>query len=282
MYVALDSVGNRLYADDGQKYTECFCQDCGAKLLHRKGNHNRPHFAHMKGAECASSKFLDKDRNHEWHIRMQGYFPKEQREVRFKDEATGTIHIADVYVPEKNTIIEFQHSPITDEEFLSRTRFHLANGRKMVWIFDESKADEPYGRFCKTDDFNMDFFISREWYKWMGRPRKVLKTVIPPNQYESSLEFKELSICVYMGKDSEGKDSVYKIIHQCAELAKVNFSVHQIRINESISCDEFFYNEDYWTDFEPYKTMKEKRRLAELISLGSTGLQMVKRKRIRL
>ena len=34
MYVALDSIWNRLY-DDEQKYTECFCQDCGTKLSYR-------------------------------------------------------------------------------------------------------------------------------------------------------------------------------------------------------------------------------------------------------
>lgn len=239
MYVALDSVGNRLYADDGQKYTECFCQDCGAKLLHRKGNHNRPHFAHMKGAECASSKFLDKDRNHEWHIRMQGYFPKEQREVRFKDEATGTIHIADVYVPEKNTIFEFQHSPITDEEFYSRTSFHLACGRRIIWIFDESSGKEVFGRF-RSLNYEGDYAgYPRMWYKWMRSPRKELNTLFPSSVDECGLDFNNFCVCVHTGDSNDHADILKKIVFQQWHFEEVQFSVHDIQLNSDTDCDEF-------------------------------------------
>ena len=61
---------------------------------------------------------------------MQEYFPREACEVRFVDDETGEIHIADAFLEGSNTVLEFQHSPISEQEFLSRTIFHLKNGRR--------------------------------------------------------------------------------------------------------------------------------------------------------
>ena len=110
MYVAIDKIGNRIYADDEQRYMECFCPACGELLTHRKGSKKRAHFAHKQNTNCFMG--LNKDYMSEWHIRMQSYFPKESREYRFQDMETGEIHIADVFDSETNTVIEFQHSPI--------------------------------------------------------------------------------------------------------------------------------------------------------------------------
>lgn len=140
MYVALDKNGNRIYADDEQRYIECFCPACGEPLIHRKGTRKRVHFAHKQKTNCFMR--LNKDYMSEWHIRMQSFFPKESREYRFKDNVTGEVHIADVFDWKTNTVIEFQHSPMHEEEYLSRTYFHLNNGRRIVWIFDESRESE--------------------------------------------------------------------------------------------------------------------------------------------
>ena len=39
-------------------------------------------------------------------------------------------------------VIEFQHSPITAEEFNVRNQFYLTYGKKVIWIFDLSEEFE--------------------------------------------------------------------------------------------------------------------------------------------
>jgi competence CoiA-like predicted nuclease len=80
MYVAIDKIGNRIYADDENRYIECFCPACGELLIHRKGSQKHAHFAHKQNTNCFMG--LNKDYMSEWHIKMQSFFPKESREKR--------------------------------------------------------------------------------------------------------------------------------------------------------------------------------------------------------
>lgn len=96
MLVAHDKDGNRIYADSEEWYWECFWPECGRSLVHKKGEIKEPHFAHKVDVNCSYGK--DKDSKSEWYIHMQELFPHESLEVRFKDENTGEIHIADVYL----------------------------------------------------------------------------------------------------------------------------------------------------------------------------------------
>ena len=137
MFVAQDIEGNRLYADEYDEAVPCYCSICGESLIYKKGDIKRSYFSHKANTKCEWG--LDKDSKSEWHIRMQEYFPKEAREVRFVDSKTGEQHIADVFVQKHNTIIEFQKSNIEPKEFIARTNFHINNGRRIVWVFDESR-----------------------------------------------------------------------------------------------------------------------------------------------
>ena len=96
MFVALDTEGKRVYADTVEKSTESFCPVCSEMLRLRKGCKNRPHFAHKQDTDCQYGK--DQDYKSEWHIRMQEYFPRDACEVRFSDDETGEVHIADVFL----------------------------------------------------------------------------------------------------------------------------------------------------------------------------------------
>lgn len=114
MIVALDKDGNRIYANATERYKECFCLECGKPLVHKMGEIKAHHFAHKADSDCPYGK--DKDSKSEWHIHMQELFPPESLEVRFKDEATREVYIADVYLESSKTVIEFQHSPIDIEK----------------------------------------------------------------------------------------------------------------------------------------------------------------------
>ena len=68
----------------------------------------------------------------EWHFSWQEKFPEECREVVV--EYNGVKHRADILI--NNTVIEFQHSPITAEEIKRRNDFYIACGYNVVWVFD--------------------------------------------------------------------------------------------------------------------------------------------------
>ena len=261
MFIAIDKDENRIYADE-YKGEECFCPKCEKSVRYKKKsvNNKRAHFAHKSDEMCPFG--LDKDYKSEWHIRMQEYFPKEAREYRFKDEETGTPHIADVFIEEKNTVLEFQHSPISEEEFLCRTIFHIKNGRRIAWLFDESRDNKPYGKFGEDDcAWENNIYLNKS-FKWLGKPRKVI--IKGPNIKEY---FDSYSICVFTG--TEG-DMFHRIVGEHCSFDYVTFSLNNLMMSEDFNVDELFGYDYYW-QFEDYVNLQRERyyqqmRMANAIS----------------
>ena len=235
MFVALDGNDQRVYADTIDKESACFCPSCGETLRVRKGTKKRAHFAHLPQTECKYAR--DKDAKSEWHIRMQDYFPREVQEVRFINEQTGEIHIADVFIENINTVIEFQHSPISEEEFLSRTKFHLNSGRRIAWFFDESSQsnNSTFGRFKSN---GMAWFGKYDDYHWMRMPRAFLSK--GPDIEE---EFYRYAIFVYTG--TEG-DVFHRIVDELYEFEDVRFSTKIVDMSD-FNVDTFFEFDEYWS-----------------------------------
>lgn len=235
MFVALNAEGKRVYADSTEKGSVCFCPVCNEELRLRKGGKNRPHFAHKQDSDCQYGK--DQDYKSEWHIRMQEYFPREACEVRFVDDETGEIHIADAFLEGSNTVLEFQHSPISEQEFLSRTIFHLKNGRRIAWLFDESSTskDSTFGRFRFDEDICL---YGIPFYQWMRRPRQFLLKGPDPKETYSAY-----SICVYTG--TEG-DVFHRIVAQHGDLKWVGFSKDTIPMSHDIDINQLFKYDDFW------------------------------------
>ena len=239
MRVALDSSGNRIYASNPERYKDCFCPVCGEPLKHKICKNISNYFSHMPDSECAYGK--DKDSKCEWHIRMQDYFPEETQEIRFVDEKTNEVHIADVYLKDSNTVLEFQHSSIESEEFWKRTIFHISNGRRVVWLFDESskgKDSGNYGRFRKDDmGWESTPIYENKCYKWLWKPRLCLSG--PLNVINSD----RISICVYTGKEG---DFFHRLIRQFCNFEYVTFSIHDIVMSNDLDIEEFFETEKRW------------------------------------
>ena len=131
MFVAVDENKNRIYASkDTDRNTTYFCPICNSAVRLRIGSQNAPHFAHINGNDCD-------DFSHdlsEWHRAWQELFPHGNREKIITNAETGETHRADVGV--YGTVIEFQHSPISETEFWRRNDFYTSAGYKVVWIFD--------------------------------------------------------------------------------------------------------------------------------------------------
>lgn len=110
-----------------------FCRYCGNSMIARKGTVKSHHFAHKSKCNC-DPWYHGKG---EWHREMQDLFPKEYQEVILESE--GEKHIADVCIPKPNgqrLVIEFQDSPMSNEEFITRTLFWKSNNSDMIWVFN--------------------------------------------------------------------------------------------------------------------------------------------------
>ena len=241
MFTALDQHGNTIFSKEAKKGVDYICPFCGETIRFRKGNVYRPHFAHMSDSNCP----FDKDSKSEWHMHMQELFPLETLEKRFVDERTGEVHIADVFLEESNTVIEFQKSRISDEEFVSRTLFHTSHGRRIVWVFYERNDSHPeaqYGRFKQEYDEGLTYWHTHLHYHWPRCPRKALRTIKSMNPNEDVLQLPNYSICV----NYDDSDVVHRIIAQKNNYEEVWMSVHDITLCGSIDINTFFTTEFEW------------------------------------
>lgn len=131
MFIALDVNGNRISIENATKDSQYFCPICGEPLTIRATNSLavKTHFAHKRGTICYDDWTHDMS---EWHLSWQQRFPEQYREVVI--EKNGIKHRADICIG--NTVIEFQHSPITREEIAKRNLFYISCGYQVVWVFD--------------------------------------------------------------------------------------------------------------------------------------------------
>lgn len=149
MFIANDLTGNRISIDEADVNLKYFCPICEQELIQRRGNKNLPHFAHMKYSECDSWNY---DMS-EWHRNWQSKFPLINREVVVS--YNGEKHRADILI--NNTVIEFQHSRMTSEEFWERNNFYVKAGYEIVWLFDLTEVYELH----RIQSYRREFM-----YKW--------------------------------------------------------------------------------------------------------------------
>lgn len=136
MYYAKNEAGNTICIEDSIPDHRYTCPVCGGEMRRKMGKIKQHHFAHIT-AECDPWYSENKG---PWHRKMQSLFPAECQEVA--KEMDGERHIADVYIPtyESAVIIEFQHSPISPEEYEARNDFWSYFGT-VIWVFDLSEKD---------------------------------------------------------------------------------------------------------------------------------------------
>lgn len=176
MYFALDSAGNRVHISNSIIAEEYHCPVCGAQLIQRKGAIKRYHFAHKADSICTDSWEGQYDMS-EWHYAWQSKFPVDNREVVCCHN--GEIHRADVLIGQN--VIEFQHSPLSPEDFSRRNNFYHALGYNVIWLFDcvdayhEERIEQIEG--------------SREKYKW-SNPIHTMDTFSP--RYDNATVFLQL------------------------------------------------------------------------------------------
>lgn len=137
MLFALDKDGNRVYIESTHVKYDYFCPECGEKLVLRKGDIRRHHFAHHSHTNCTDTWHYDMSA---WHIAWQDRFPQEQQEII--KNVDGNKHRADVLIEKAKIVLEFQHSALSAEEFVERNAFYNGLGYKVIWIFDVADVYE--------------------------------------------------------------------------------------------------------------------------------------------
>lgn len=141
MFTALDINGNKIAIADAKKDEEYFCPVCNGRLRIKAGQVNAKHFAHVSLQDCDD---FSSDMS-EWHRAWQEKFPLKNREVVI--ECDGEKHRADVLA--YGYVIEFQHSPISREEFNRRNKFYTKAGKKVIWIFDLTYINFGLGYYAE-------------------------------------------------------------------------------------------------------------------------------------
>lgn len=151
--------GERTKPSKGLRAT---CPNCGSIMIAKCGDYVVHHWAHL------SKKMCDPwwETETEWHRKWKEHFPEECREVVVQDSRTGERHIIDVKSP-SGAIIEFQHSPITEDERLARENFYSTQTRNLIWVLDCSERSLKfifYQGFTRDNSFKMGVDKEINWY----------------------------------------------------------------------------------------------------------------------
>lgn len=252
MVIALDTNGKRIHASEARREMQYYCPVCGKPVILKSGMRNADHFAHIAN-ECVDTWSYDMS---EWHIRMQGFFPVDSREVVIKHN--GIIHRADVLI--ENTVIEMQHSPISAEEFNDRNEFFISLGYRIVWIFDV--RDKKYsGQIQYLDeDTNTKF-------KW-SHPIRIFNVLGKRlTDYDKSFA---IYLDLYDEEDEEITPEIYRIVwtkgngDDAVDLSRFAICEEGINLADVENLEEFFL---------PLKEKRKKYAVKRLKELKEESVQ---------
>lgn len=186
--IALDiENGERTHISRAMKTKKYTCPHCGSRMIPKLGRVKRHHYAHIPDAKC-DPWYSNKG---EWHIEMQEMFDEEHKYMeRRVDADDGEWHVADICIEKpcgQKLVIEFQHSEMTEKEFIERTYFwKIKVGADIIWVFDYSQNGvKKQNRFQQIPDephtTGPGIFSEYVRYKW----RRPAKTVSPEHPFDS-------------------------------------------------------------------------------------------------
>ena len=235
MFNAIDEKGNRINALEAVKGNNYYCPCCKENLILKQGKLIDWHFSHRGNTECTEAGEMC-----EWHLRMQSYFSPQYREIVIEDN--GIKHRADIL--KDGYVIEFQHSPISYDDFNNRNKFYRGLGYKVIWIFDSSDWFETE-RFTDllSDDRIYEKYDEEDVYDIVRfkRPFKVLQ--------ESYIDFDNISICFCEYDDYEEKDYVFNVYWHSKDWSTLGMFRGNFELSDEADLGELFKDR---SDFKRY------------------------------
>ena len=139
MQFAISKTGEITIINDAIKGEDYFCPCCNGLMTQKKGTRMIWHYAHKSLNNCIDYY----DNKGEWHRKMQEMFPEKNREIV---ENFGMYkHIYDI-LTDKGVIIEFQHSPLSLDDFKKRTKDYIFRSvfhktARPIWVFDYAERE---------------------------------------------------------------------------------------------------------------------------------------------
>jgi len=131
-------------------HSHAFCPLCQFPLVAKCGSVNIWHWAHTFNSNCPGAKLETA-----WHRRMKEKFPPNQCEIIVKNDL-GVV-IADVYIPETNTMHEFDFkNQLTSEEIIKKNCIYARSGYNVMWTFHID--DESNNRLTRTSTLEVYWF----------------------------------------------------------------------------------------------------------------------------
>lgn len=135
MLIAISEItSTRVMADDVDRTHPCRCPECCERLIYKNGAVVTRHFAHYARTQCSlsegeSPRHLQMKRDLWRMFRAEGIRAKLEWEW-----APG--RRADIVLPEVDTVVECQASPISIIEWDERTRDYNQQGTAVLWVWD--------------------------------------------------------------------------------------------------------------------------------------------------
>ena len=166
VFIAKDKEGNNITIEEAVRSGEYFCPICGGAVIVKAKSSEavKEHFAHKNKAECDSWNYDMSD----WHRAGQNSFPKECQEVVVQKD--GIKHRADVLI--NNTVIEFQHSPISGDEIYARCGIQVLNdeGKIKMWYVGSCKEGWTQAQGKAKPLYTMMYTESDDGIHWNNEP----------------------------------------------------------------------------------------------------------------
>ena len=183
MFYAKNLEGDRVHIDNSMPSESYFCPVCNNSMIRKCGEINAHHFAHKSQNSCDpwyTGKLSP------WHSKMQNHFKQEVQEVVIWNTSHTEYHIADIALQShaKRYIIEFQHSSISSDEFIARSKFYTECGYFLIWVFDFCQCSTPKKIFIDGID---EYENSIRHFVWPGRDRVKLFDIIDLAEFRNKM-----------------------------------------------------------------------------------------------
>jgi competence protein CoiA len=141
-----------------------YCSGCHQKVILKIGTKRRPHFAHMRGGECAAYSESESEYHLEGKYQLFEWLTKQNVEVELEKYIPELKQIPDLLVnndTQNKIAIEYQCSTISEKLFLSRTSGYLENQITPYWLIGANRIKQVSSYVYQFKD--MDWMASRQF-----------------------------------------------------------------------------------------------------------------------
>lgn len=117
------------FVDKDDKF---ICPFCKEEVIFVDAIEKIKHFRHYSQSECSTEPETYE------HIEMKKFMIEKLNLTKENIEVDLIFAKPDLFIPEKKLAIEVQHSPISENDFIFRTKRYAENNVFVLWIFDIS------------------------------------------------------------------------------------------------------------------------------------------------